>query len=60
MATKVKTEVRRKREEAEDRQRAHASMSLEARLAKLDKAPGASKKERAKIAQQMAEKKATA
>lgn len=60
MATKVKAEVRRKREEAADRQRAHDAMPLDARLRKLDSRPGASKKERAKIAQQMAEKKAKA
>ena len=60
MATKVRAEVRRKREEAEDRQRAHEAMSLEARLKKLDSRPGNSKRERAKIAQQIAEKKASA
>lgn len=58
MATKVKETVRKKREEAEDRQRAHESMSLEARLAKLDKRPGNSKKEREKLAIAIANKKA--
>lgn len=58
MSTKVKATVRQKREAAEDRQRAHKAMSLDARLRKLDSRPGASQKERAKLAKLIAEQKA--
>jgi hypothetical protein len=58
MSTKVKAVVRAKREQAEERQRAHDALSLPTRLAKLDSRPGNSKKERAKIAKLIKEKKA--
>lgn len=40
---------RRKQQEAQTRQAAYASLSVEERLRALDRRPGASKKERARL-----------
>lgn len=59
MSTKVKATVRQKHEQAIDRQKAHDALTPQQKLKKLDGAPGASAKERAKLTKQIeAEKKA--
>jgi hypothetical protein len=49
MATKVKATVRQKREQAQDRQKAHDSLTPQQKLKKLDGVPGDAKRERTKL-----------
>lgn len=57
MATKVKADVRRRREEAESRQSAHNAQPDSVKLANLDSRPGKCLRERARLMKRIADAK---